>query len=131
MNKTITDYISKRYNRWLEYATYQCSLPAFLGNQTDVLDEVFLNFSERIRKKLKSFTMNNTQDKSGIRLLRPQNDKTQYVSLTSPYRYITDRQPLIDANATPAWLEDEDPVRMRTAFTSAQVRQSPMKNRKI
>lgn len=52
MNPEINQYIEKRYARWLDYASYHCSLANMLDEANDVLNEVIVNLLEKDEKKV-------------------------------------------------------------------------------
>lgn len=45
--QTLRDYISVRYDRWLDYSKYKCSLQKMDEFAVDLLDEVLLNLLQR------------------------------------------------------------------------------------
>jgi hypothetical protein len=47
MAPEINNYITKRYERWLDYSKYKCSKAELHGQEYDVLDEVLLNILKK------------------------------------------------------------------------------------
>ena len=47
MDKEVEKYIGKRYDRWLDYASYHCSLNGLAGEEVDVLNEVLLSLLQK------------------------------------------------------------------------------------
>ena len=39
-SKAVNNYITKRYERWLDYSLYHCGLASIPDEATDVLNEV-------------------------------------------------------------------------------------------
>ena len=52
MNKEIEKYITKRYDRWLDYSKFQCTRRGILDEAIDVLNEVLLSLLEKDESKL-------------------------------------------------------------------------------
>lgn len=90
-NETIRDYISIRYERWLDYARYKCSKSSMEGEENDVLDEVLLNVlqkDEQLLMKLyrtKKVQKGKKYTELDFFILRALD--INITSETSPYRY--------------------------------------------
>ncbi|WP_321519501.1 hypothetical protein [uncultured Bacteroides sp.] len=52
MDKEINNYITKRYERWLDYSKFQCTRKGILDEAIDVLNEVLLSLLEKDESKL-------------------------------------------------------------------------------
>ena len=52
MDKEIEKYITKRYERWLDYSKFQCTRKGILDEAIDVLNEVLLSLLEKDESKL-------------------------------------------------------------------------------
>jgi len=52
MNKEIEKYISKRYERWLDYSLYHCTHAGMADEAIDVLNEVLLDLLQKPEPKL-------------------------------------------------------------------------------
>lgn len=46
-SENVNKYIEKRYDRWLDYAKYICSLSSMSGEEIDVLNEVLITILEK------------------------------------------------------------------------------------
>ncbi len=51
-NKEINIYVTKRYERWLDYAKYHCGLAGIVDESEDVLNEVILSLLQKTDEKL-------------------------------------------------------------------------------
>ena len=51
-SEALNKYIEKRYDRWLDYAKYHCSLAGMTDEAIDVLNEVMCTFSKNFLKML-------------------------------------------------------------------------------
>lgn len=107
MNQEINNYISKRYNRWLDYSVYHCDKAGIIDQATDVLNEVLLSLLkkdevwllEKIRSKKSQYT------EFDFYVLR--SIKLNIFSPTSPYQ--SKYKPIqADANIDVRRLEIED-----------------------
>lgn len=47
MNTEIEKYITKRYDRWLDYSKYHCEQAGLIGEESDVLNEVLLSLVQK------------------------------------------------------------------------------------
>lgn len=46
-SKALKEYINRRYERWLDYSRFHCSLTGMQGEETDVLNEVLAMLLEK------------------------------------------------------------------------------------
>lgn len=46
-SEALNKYIEKRYDRWLDYAKYICSLSSMSGEEIDVLNKVLITILEK------------------------------------------------------------------------------------
>jgi len=105
----INNYITKRYERWLDYARYHCGLCGIADESEDVLNEVILSLlqknSEYLMKLLESKSGQYTElDYYVLRMI-----KLNASSPTSPYQ--SKYKPIpADANIDYSMLDIEDNV---------------------
>lgn len=52
MDAEVKDYISKRYNRWFDYASFHCSQAGICDQANDILNEVMVSLLEKDSRKL-------------------------------------------------------------------------------
>lgn len=105
----INIYIKKRYERWLDYASYHCSCAGIADEAIDVLNEVLLDLLQKpeskttdlLRKKSGQYT---ELDYFVLRMI-----KLNATSATSPYRHKYKPIP-VDANISYSQIEIEDQV---------------------
>jgi predicted DNA-binding transcriptional regulator len=102
----IRNYISTRYQRYLDYADYHASLAGLDQQGPDVLHEVIISVLKKDEKMLLGLY---NKKKKGLReldfyILRMLNLNCH--SLTSPYRFKY-RYPAADGNITPADLDQQ------------------------
>lgn len=103
----INIYIKKRYERWLDYASYHCSCAGIADEAIDVLNEVLLDLLQKpeskttdlLRKKSGQYT---ELDYFVLRMI-----KLNATSATSPYRHKYKTIP-VDENISFADIELED-----------------------
>ena len=89
-NQTINKYIAERYDRWLDYATYHCSLAGMNDEAIDVLNEVLAMLIEKCIANEEQIMMLFNKKKQQYRELDffvLQMIKLNIQSPTSPYRY--------------------------------------------
>ncbi len=48
----VRSYITKRYERWLDYSKYHCAMQGMAGEEVDLLNEVMINLLEKSEEKL-------------------------------------------------------------------------------
>ncbi len=103
----VNNYIAKRYDRWLDYASYHCGLVGISDEAHDVLNEVLcslLQKSNRLLEKLLS-TKKNGYTELDFFVLRM--IKLNVTSPTSPYQSRYKRIPA-DDNADYSRMDIED-----------------------
>lgn len=103
----IRKYITKRYERWLDYSTYHCNMQGMAGEEVDVLNEVLLNLLQKPDKQLiKLYEIRSNQyrelDYFILRMI-----KMNACSNTAPYRHRYRSIP-VDGNVDYARLDIED-----------------------
>lgn len=93
----LNSYIEKRYNRWLDYAKYHCSLAGMSDEAIDVLNEVLAMLLE----KPKEYTVHLLESKHGkyteLDFYVLQMIKLNITSSTSPYQHKYKPMP-VDSN---------------------------------
>lgn len=86
-NEVLSKYIEKRYERWLDYARYHCSLSGMVGEEIDVLNEVLAMLLE----KPETYVLKLLESKQGkyteLDFYILQMIKLNVTSDTSPYRH--------------------------------------------
>lgn len=83
----VNDYIKKRYNRWLDYAKYHCSLAEIPNEAADVLNEVLLMLLEKPRDIVIRL-LNSPRDKyTELDFYVLKMIKLNITSPTSPYQF--------------------------------------------
>lgn len=65
-SEAVNNYITKRYERWLDYSLYHCGLAGISDEATDVLNEVICSLLQKQSKLLDKFS---TQRKMAIQSL--------------------------------------------------------------
>ena len=103
----VNNYIAKRYDRWLDYASYHCGLVGISDEAHDVLNEVLcslLQKSDRLLEKLLS-TKKNGYTELDFFVLRM--IKLNVTSPTSPYQSKYKQIPA-DDNADYSRMDIED-----------------------
>lgn len=105
----VKNYISTRYQRYLDYADYHASLAGLDQQGPDVLHEVIISILEKDPKMIKQLY---DRTKKGLReldfyILRM--IKLNCHSMTSPYRFRY-KFPVEDGNITPADLQDQEDI---------------------
>lgn len=87
----IRDYISIRYERWLDYARYKCSKSSMEGEENDVLDEVLLNILQRdeqlLMKLFRAKKVHKGKEYTELDFFILKALDLNITSETSPYRY--------------------------------------------
>ncbi len=48
----VRKYITKRYERWLDYSKYHCAMQGMAGEEVDLLNEVMISLLEKPEEKL-------------------------------------------------------------------------------
>lgn len=64
-SEAVNNYITKRYERWLDYSLYHCGLAGISDEATDVLNEVICSLLQK-QSELLNYS---TQRKMAIRSL--------------------------------------------------------------
>lgn len=65
-SEAVNNYITKRYERWLDYSLYHCGLAGISDEATDVLNEVICSLLQKQSKLLENYS---TQRKMAIQSL--------------------------------------------------------------
>lgn len=107
--EVIDDYISKRYDRWLDYSSYWCTQAGIPDEAVDVLNEVLCDLLQKPEKQLlelygKKSGQYRELDYFVLRMI-----KLNATSPTSPYRHRYKSLP-VDANVDYTRLDIEDEV---------------------
>jgi hypothetical protein len=105
--KEVKNYITKRYERWLDYSKYYCAMQGMAGEEVDLLNEVMISLLEKPEEKLlelynKKHKQYRELDYFVLRMI-----KMNATSDTAPYRHKYKPIP-VDANINYSQLEIED-----------------------
>lgn len=103
----VQDYITVRYNRWLDYASYHCSLVNLTDQAYDVLNEVLYMLLAKPSEELIRLCTSPRGIYTEMDLFVLKMIKTNTLSPTSPYRYKYRPLPT-DSNVDFRRLEIED-----------------------
>lgn len=118
-SEVLNNYISKRYDRWLDYAKYHCSHSGLDDEAVDVLNEVLAMLLEKFNSN-QSYILQLYESKKGqyteLDFYILQMIKLNITSETSPYRHKYKAIP-VDDNVDFQWvdiLDDTDNERDRS-----------------
>ncbi len=105
--KEVNNYITKRYERWLDYSRYHCGRQGMADEEGDLLNEVMISLLEKPEEKLlelynKKHKQYRELDYFVLRMI-----KMNATSDTAPYRHKNKPAP-IDRNVDYNLLEIED-----------------------
>jgi len=108
MVSTIVEkYISKRYERWLDYASYHCGQAGMPGEACDVLNEVLCSLLQKDNSKLEQLLSTRKNGYTELDFFVLKMIKLNATSDTSPYRSKYKPMP-VDDNVDYSRLEIED-----------------------
>lgn len=86
-SNAVNNYIKKRYNRWLDYAKYHCSLAGISDEATDILNEVLCMLLEKPKHTVLHL-LNSPHDKyTELDFYVLKMIKLNVTSPTSPYQH--------------------------------------------
>lgn len=85
--ETINSYITARYDRWLDYSKYHCSLTGISDEATDVLNEVLVMLLEKEPSYLNRLYEAKKGRYRELDFFILQMIKLNITSVTSPYRH--------------------------------------------
>lgn len=103
----INEYVTKRYERWLDYAKYHCSIAGIKDESIDVLNEVLCSLLSKDENKLTKLLQSKKNGYTELDFFVLRMIKLNASSMTSPYRSKYKRIPA-DDNSDYASLEIED-----------------------
>lgn len=103
----INKYIQKRYDRWLDYASYHCSCAGIGDEAIDVLNEVLLDLLQKPEVKLIGLLHKRSEQYTELDYFVLRMIKLNATSPTSPYRHRYKPIP-VDANVDYSRLDVED-----------------------
>ncbi len=103
----INKYIEKRYDRWLDYASYHCSCAGIGDEAIDVLNEVLLDLLQKPESKLLGLLHKKSGQYTELDYFVLRMIKLNATSDTSPYRHRYKPIP-VDANVSYSQIEEED-----------------------
>lgn len=86
-NEVLNEYIEKRYERWLDYAKYHCSLSGMIGEEIDILNEVLAMLLEKPEPYLLRLLESKQGKYTELDFYILQMIKLNVTSDTSPYRH--------------------------------------------
>jgi len=107
MNKELEKYIGKRYERWLDYASYHCSCAGIENEASDVLHEVLCDLLNKPPGKLSELLHKKSGQYTELDFFVLRMIKLNAISDTSPYRHKYKPIP-VDANVDYNHLDIED-----------------------
>ncbi len=107
ISTSIEKYISKRYERWLDYAIYHCSLNDMKDEAMDVLNEVLLSLCRKNNDELKRMLESKKNGYTELDFFVLRMIKLNATSDTSPYRSKYKPMP-VDRNVDYTRIEIED-----------------------
>lgn len=103
----IKKYIKKRYDRWLDYASYHCGCAGMADEAHDVLNEVLLNLLQKPEQKITVLLNKKSGQYTELDYYVLRMIKLNATSDTSPYRHKYKKLP-VDQNVEYSDLEIED-----------------------
>lgn len=103
----VEKYIGKRYERWLDYASYQCELAGMPEEAYDVLNEVLYSLLQKDSRKLEKLIEARKNGYTELDFFVLKMIRLNATSDTSPYRSKYKPMP-VDENVDYARLEIED-----------------------
>lgn len=103
----IRKYIEKRYERWLDYASYHCSCAGIADEAIDVLNEVMLDLLQKPESKINDLLRKKSGQYTELDYFVLRMIKLNATSSTSPYRHKYKPIP-VDANISYSQIEIED-----------------------
>lgn len=86
-SEALNKYIEKRYDRWLDYAKYHCSLAGMDGEAIDVLNEVMCMLLQKDPEHLSQLMESKQGKYTELDFYILQMIKLNITSDTSPYRH--------------------------------------------
>lgn len=105
----VNNYITKRYERWLDYSSYHCNLASIPDEATDVLNEVLCSLLQKDSVQLERLIQSKKDGYTELDFFVLRMIKLNACSLTSPYRSRYRSLPS-DANIDYTQLDIEDIV---------------------
>ena len=106
-SEVVNNYITKRYERWLDYAKYHCSLAGMSDEAVDVLNEVLCMLLNKDTKYLESLIEVRKNGYTDLDFYILQMIKINITSPTSPYQHKY-RQVSVDTEANLSRLDVAD-----------------------
>lgn len=106
-SREINNYITKRYDRWLDYARYHCTQCGIADESEDVLNEVVLSLLQKPDKKLDCLLNSKQGQYTELDFYVLRMIKLNASSPTSPYQNKYKSLP-VDDNVDYSCLEIED-----------------------
>jgi len=103
----VRNYITKRYDRWLDYSKYHCAMQGMTGEEVDLLNEVMISLLEKPEEKLLDLYSNKHKQYRELDYFVLRMIKMNATSDTAPYRHRYKALP-IDENENYSHLEIED-----------------------
>lgn len=103
----VNNYISKRYERWLDYSLYHCGLAGIPDEARDVLNEVICSLLQKDNKKLEQLLSLKKNSYTELDFFVLKMIKLNATSDTSPYRSKYKPMP-VDENVDYSRMEIED-----------------------
>lgn len=108
-NVAVNNYITKRYERWLDYSKYHCSLAGMPDEASDVLNEVLCSLLQKDDKLLCNLLCTKKNGYAELDFFVLRMIKLNATSDTSPYRNKYKPLPL-DENVDYSKMDIEDTI---------------------
>ena len=105
--KEVRNYITKRYERWLDYSTFHCERQGMYGEGGDLLNEVMINLLEKPDDQLIELYNSKSKQYRELDFFVLRMIKINATSDTAPYRHKKKTVPT-DDNVNYFYLEIED-----------------------
>jgi len=83
----VRSYITKRYDRWLDYSKYHCAMQGMTGEEVDLLNEVMISLLEKPEEKLLELYSNKHKQYRELDYFVLRMIKMNATSDTAPYRH--------------------------------------------
>lgn len=106
-SEAVNNYITKRYERWLDYSLYHCGIAGIPNEAADVLNEVLCSLLQKDIKKLEKLLESKKNGYTELDFFVLRMIKLNATSDTSPYRSKYKSLP-VDENIDYTRLDIED-----------------------
>lgn len=107
-SEVVNNYITKRYDRWLDYSKYHCSLTGMSDEAVDVLNEVLIMLLQKDPAFIEGLIGNKKHGCTELDYYVLHMIKINIVSPTSPYQHKY-KQPNVDYDVCIANIDIQEP----------------------